>query len=218
MNFISVIKKRRSVRLFQKKKPDQETIKKIIEIGTYAPSACNIQGWRFIIVEKKHKKQQIVDQGGSINIKKAPLGILVLYDNRTKNTEYMDNVQSASAAIQNMLLTIEYLGLGACWTCHLPNKKHLRKIFNIPNTFSPIAYLIIGYKKNKPVKIKRKYKINEIISFDTFSSDIKIEEINQFKLELKKLLTKLYRLMPLSIKKRWLNQYLDKNFVKKFKN
>ena len=218
MDFISLIKTRRSIRLFQDKKIDRETAKKIIEMATYAPSACNIQGWRFIIVDKQDKKQEMVDYGGSINIKNAPLGILALYDNRTKNTEYRDDIQSAAAAIQNMLLTIHNLGLGACWICHLPSKKQLRKIFNIPSVISPIAYIAIGYKKNEPKEMVRKYNLNKIVSFNEFSSNIKIEEIKQSNLLIKKILTKIYLLMPVFIKRKWLNQYLNENFVKKFKN
>ncbi len=218
MDFISLLKTRRSVRLFHDKKIDRKTAKKIIKMATYAPSACNVQGWRFIVVDNQTKKQEIVDHGGSINIKNAPLGILVLYDNRTKNTEYKDNIQSAAAAIQNILLTIHHLGLGACWTCHLPSKKQLRKIFNIPSTMSPIAYITLGHKKNEPAEMPRKHGINEIVGFNEFSPNINIENIKQSNLLIKKILTKIYRLMPVFIKRKWLNQYLDKNFVKKFRN
>jgi len=187
-------------------------------MAIHAPSACNIQGWRFIIIDNQTKKQEIVDHGGSINIKNAPLGVLVLYDNRTKNTEYADDVQSAAAAIQNMLLIIHNLGLGACWTCHLPSKKRLRKIFNVPNVMSPIAYIAIGYKKSEPAEMPRKYNLDEIVGFNEFSPNINIQNTKQSNLLIKKILTKIYRLMPVSIKRKWLNQYLDKNFVKKFKN
>lgn len=218
MDFLSIIKTRRSIRSFQEKKIDRETIKKIIEIAIYAPSACNIQGWKFIVVDNDKIKQQVVDRGGSINIKRAPMGILVLYDNRTKNIEYADYVQSAAAAIQNLLLAAHYLGLGACWTCHLPPKKQVRKIFKIPNILSPIAYILVGYKKNESVAVPRKYGFDEIVSFNEFSQKISIEKISGLKLFIKKILMKIYYLMPLFIKKKWLNKYVDKKFVKKFEN
>lgn len=218
MDFFSLIKTRRSVRVFQEKKIEKETIKKIIEMATYAPSACNIQGWRFIIVNDQRKKEEIVNRGGSINIKKAPLGILVLYDNRTKNTEYSDHIQSASAAIQNLLLSVHYLGLGACWICHLPPQNQLRKLFKIPKTLSPIAYLTIGYKKKEPAAMPRKHDLNRIISYNTFFSDIPSENINPLKLFFLRTLMKIYFLIPDWLKKRWLNQYADKRFVRKFKN
>jgi len=218
MDFISVIKNRRSTRIFQEKEVDQETIKKIIEMATYAPSACNIQGWRFIIVNDPAKKQEIVDTGGSVNIIKAPIGILVLYDNRTKNIEYADDIQSASAAIQNMILAAHDLGLGACWVCHLPSKKQLRKIFKIPANLSPIAYITIGYRKNEPSNMPRKYNLDQLISLNEFSSKTPLENINFLKLLILRILMKIYFLIPNWIKKKWLNQYADKNLVKKFKN
>lgn len=218
MDFFSLIKTRRSVRIFQKKEVDQKTVRKIIEMATYAPSACNIQGWRFIVIDDQKKKEEIVNMGGSINIKKAPLGILVLYDNRTKNIQYADHIQSAAAAIQNLLLAVHYLGLDACWICHLPPKNQLRKIFKIPKTLSPIAYIMIGYKKNEPVIVPRKHNLNQIISFNSFSPNTPLENTSALKLFLLKILMKIYFLIPNWIKRKWLNQYLDKRFVKKFEN
>jgi len=218
MDFFSLIKTRRSIRIFQEKGVDRETVRKIIEMAAYAPSACNVQGWRFIIVNDQKKKEEIVNMGGSINIKKAPLGILVLYDNRTKNTEYADHIQSAAAAIQNLLLATHHLGLGACWICHLPPKNQLRKMFKIPKTLSPIAYVMVGYKKNEPVVVPRKCNFDKIISYNTFSSNTPLENISSLKLLLLKILMKIYFLIPGWFKRKWLNQYIDKRFVKKFKN
>ena len=218
MDFFSLIKTRRSIRVFQEKGVDQETVRKITEMAAYAPSACNVQGWRFVVVDDQKKKEEIVNMGGSINIKKAPLGILVLYDNRTKNTEYADHIQSAAAAIQNLLLAAHYLGLGACWICQLPPKKQLRKIFKIPKTLSPITYVMVGYKKNEPVAMPRKYNLDQIISYNTFSLNTPLENISSLKLLLLKILMKIYFLIPGWFKRKWLNQYIDKRFVKKFEN
>ena len=217
-DFISVIKNRRSVRIFQNKKVDREIIKKIIELATHAPSACNIQGWRFIIIEDDKLKKEIVDKGGTILIKNAPTGILVLYDNRTKNTEYMDHIQSAAATIQNLHLVAPLFGLNTCWVCHLPSKKQLKKMFKIPSYFSPIAYILIGYKKREPAKVPRKYKINNLISYNIFSSNIPIKKINGATLFTKKMLIKIYHLSPDFLRKKFLNKYIDKRFVKKFRN
>ena len=66
-------------------------------------------------------------------IMKAPLGILVLYRNDvSKNLyEYKDHIQSAGAAIENLLLKATELGLGTCWICKLPTQKKMHKLFNI---------------------------------------------------------------------------------------
>ncbi len=218
MDFFNLIKTRRSVRIFQDKEVDQESIKKIIEMATYAPSACNIQGWRFIIITDQKKKEEIVNLGGSVIIKSAPVGILVLYDNQTKNTQYSDDVQSASAAIQNLLLSAHSLGLGACWICHLPPKNQLRKLFQIPNSLSPVAYVILGHKKNEPGQVPRKYNLSQLISYNAFSSNVPLKNINFLKVFILRALMKTYFLIPKLIRKKWLNKFADKRFVKKFEN
>lgn len=216
LDFLNIINSRRSVRSFTGGAVDKDLISKLIEAATKAPSACNIQGWHFIVIDKDEIKQKLIDYGASIVIKNAPIGILVLYDSRTKNTEYQDHIQSAAAAIENILLTATYYNLGVCWICHLPPKRQLRKIFSIPNYYDPIAYILLGHRKNEPVAVPRKYKIQNLISYNEFKPDP--EHCRESNILLKKILIKLYHLTPLFLKRKFLNKYLDENFVKKFEN
>ena len=54
--------------------------------------------------------------------------------------------QSLGAAMQNLLLTVHALGLGACWFC-APGfcKETVRKVLGIPEAVEPEAFVIIGY-------------------------------------------------------------------------
>jgi len=47
MELENLIKTRRSIRNFTDQEVSLKLVKKIIELGTHAPSACNIQGWHF---------------------------------------------------------------------------------------------------------------------------------------------------------------------------
>lgn len=218
-NFTEIINSRRSVRNFTQQPVEKELINKILDFAIKAPSACNIQGWHFIVVDDEEIKQKLIDFGGSIVIGNAPVGILVLYDGRTKNTEFRDNIQSAAAAIENILLAATHYDLGSCWICHLPSKRQLRKIFSIPEHMDPIAYVLLGYKKFISVEVPRKYKSEEITSFNKYLRD---ESKNAVKVDkyifIQRLLMKIYYLTPLFIKKYFLNRFMDKKFVKKFKN
>ena len=91
---MKIIKERRSVRTFLDKEIPENYIKYIIEAGIWAPSACNMQDWRFIVIDDQNVKDEIYDSGGAIIIKSAPLCIAVCYDNRTDNIEYKDHIQS----------------------------------------------------------------------------------------------------------------------------
>lgn len=104
MNLFQAIKTCRSIRIYEDKPVPRETLEQPIELATYAPSNCNVQGLRFIIVDDQELKEQLTDMGASIPIHKASQGISILYDNRSTNTEYQDWLQSGTAATQNLLL------------------------------------------------------------------------------------------------------------------
>lgn len=58
MDVFTAIKKRRSIRAYSKEKITKEELEKLIDAMRWAPSAGNIQPWKFIIVsntEIKHK-------------------------------------------------------------------------------------------------------------------------------------------------------------------
>lgn len=218
MEFEEVIKKRRSIRKFKNQPVEKNLVEKLITAATLAPSACNTQGWKFIIVNNDELKKEIFDAGGSVLIKNSPLGILVLYDNRTLNLDYQDHIQSASAAIQNINLAATNIGLGTCWICHLPTPKKLRKILKMPAYYSPVAYILLGYPEIEPHNMPRKYDLRQVMSYNEFSPNWPKEKINIITLNIKRLLIKIYYFTPTFIKKIFLNRVLDKNFVKKFKN
>ena len=122
MDIITAIKTRRSVRKFKKDPVPMDLLKNIIEMATWAPSATNRQGWRFIIIDDSRIKQEIIDNGGAVIINNSPCGILVIYDENTRNFRYRDFIQSGAAAIQNLLLAAHNYGLGACWVCNCQPK------------------------------------------------------------------------------------------------
>lgn len=214
MELGQAIKERRSIRRFSKQSLAKGILEKIIEAGSYAPSHCDSQAWKFIFVDDDKIKEKIFAAGGSYIIKNAPYGILILYNTAlSDNLEYRDWIQSGSAAIQNMLLTIHGLGLGGCWVCHLPDKRILRKIFNIPQAYSPVAYIIFGYPQTQPLKMPRKYKVDEILAINKFNWP---KEKILFKIYFKRALKRIYFILPVFIKK--IIMPLTDKLVKKFYN
>ena len=65
MELIEVLTNRRSVRKFSNRRVHQDLIKDIIGLAVCAPSACNRQEWRFIVIESEEIKRNIFDFGGS---------------------------------------------------------------------------------------------------------------------------------------------------------
>ena len=181
MNINDAIKGRRSIRSFSNKKIPLSLIKEIIEAGTWAPSACDIQGWKFIVINDKKILEKFSYEGGASFVKNIPVGILVLYDNRTDNLEYKDYIQSASACIQNMLLKAYSCDLGTCWICNLPPKKRLRKLLSIPKYYDSIALVAIGYYDHLVRERNRKYDLDDLISYNKFNFKEKLKSKNRMR-------------------------------------
>ncbi|BBB89895.1 MAG TPA: nitroreductase family protein [Methylomusa anaerophila] len=172
MEFFDVINKRRSIRKFKPDPIHKENILKILNAANWAPSALNLQPWEFLVVsgEKKNKLGsnygKIVDNytkdwaeapdkafmprsefiqfaniyGG------APVIIIVLAETHDDPNYQKAFLESASAAMENMLLAATALGLGGCWmTGPLADEKYLRKVLSIPDDREVVAISPIGY-------------------------------------------------------------------------
>jgi len=213
MDIVQAIYGRKSIREFTSKDIDDEDLKKIILTGTHAPSACDRQGWRFIIIKSKKVKESIINIGATNLIRNSPVGILVLYNNMTDNLEYQDHIQSAAACIQNMLLIAHGMNIGSCWLCNLPEKKKLKKMLNIPFQYTPIAYIMLGYPKDDVVKKKRRYKYDEVAYKEKFQNKEKVNYSKRIFLVAKRFGRKVYHKIPF---KKSIKPIVDNLFEKKF--
>jgi nitroreductase len=165
LNTFEAILTRRSIRKYKDTPIPQEFFEKIIRAGMYAPSAMNLQPWDYIIFNTPESIQQCtvsVTHGENI-LKQSPAAILVCGDNKTEpNVDYV--IQNCSAAIQNMLLQIHEMGLGACWIAVYPLQEvilKLRSTFGIPDHILPVALISIGYPAEE-VTAEERYKKEKI--------------------------------------------------------
>ncbi|NYZ75922.1 nitroreductase family protein [Candidatus Micrarchaeota archaeon] len=177
-DFFAVVKGRRAVRKLKRKEVPLKLLVKVIEAGTWAPSAVNTQPWAFILVRDKELKKrvrEIYDEASSTSglykqdtefVENATL-IIVLSDTGNVLHQF-----STSAAVENMLLAATALGLGSVWMCRpLRVEKtlnELRELFKIPSNYEIIGIVALGYPDEKP-KPKERKPLKEILHFEKFS-------------------------------------------------
>lgn len=213
MTLDQVIEGRRSIRTYSDEMISSEVIQKIIHAGMWAPTACNKQDYRFIIIDDEEIFAQLDRVGTAHFVKNCKQAILVLYDNSTDNVDYHDDVLSAGAVIQNMLLKATELKVATCWVCNLPTKPKMRRIFGIPRHYDPIALVAIGYMTNEAKKMPRKKDVNEVI-YRNRIPDGGISEINMFRKKIRRVARFFYVRLPKT-------QFLKKisaGFERKFDN
>lgn len=151
MEIIDVIKTRRSVREFERKKVEIDKIEKILEAARWAPSAKNRQPWVFIVVQNEETIKQIASCTIYSFVGNAPLLIVVFLD-KSEMVDRTKDVQAIGASIQNMLLAVHALDLGAVWIGEiLARKEEVNKILDAPSYLELMAVVAVGY----PVERKR---------------------------------------------------------------
>lgn len=139
---------RRSIRKYTDQQVPEELIKQILAAGMNAPSAGNEQPWQFIVIRDKDTLKKAAGCSPYARAAaEAPAGILVCGDlSLEKYPGYW--VQDCSAAVENMLIEINSLGLGSVWLGVHPmpeREEYLRKFFSLPAKIIPFALLPVGY-------------------------------------------------------------------------
>lgn len=175
MEVNEAIAKRRSIRKYKDKEVDEILIRKIIDAARLAPSAKNRQPWLFKITTKEEKNkiadimikydQANVSISSSISftanvIKEAKELIIVLYK-MDKNWKDYD-LLSIGAAIENMILEAENIGLSTLWIGDtIFVNKEICKELDI-NKYDIVSAVAVGYKNQDPKPRPRK-TIDEIL-------------------------------------------------------
>jgi len=145
----AVIHSRKSVRSFTGAPVDKNDLDNIIKAGMAAPTAVNMQPWSFIVITDRKKMDTLAE--GLPHAKmlfKAGAAIIICTEadkayNKSRDTAIID----ASLAGENILLSIEALGLGGVWTAAFPYEdrmKLVRSVLNIPQEVIPLNVIPVG--------------------------------------------------------------------------
>ena len=175
MDALWALKSRRSCRSYLQKPVEFDKITAILEAGHYAPSAGNLQDWKFIIVTKKGLRESIAEHCmEQYWMAQAPVMIVVCSNEERTEMHYglrgkrLYSIQSNAAAIENMLLAAQALGLGSCWVGAF-EEEHLTSSLGIPETARPQAVITLGYPAEKP-EGKDLANLDSIVYFNGFGS------------------------------------------------
>lgn len=151
MEFSEVIAKRRSVRHFNNKlEVSDADIRALLEAGVAAPTAGNIQPWRFTVVRSLAARERLAEALRQRWATAAPVVIVMAVDPRPCAARYGDRgeflyaIQDTAAAVENILLTAVDRGLASCWIGAF-DEKAVRESLGMPEPLTPVAILPVGY-------------------------------------------------------------------------
>lgn len=172
MNLIELMKERYSVRIFDKKNVEDEKINMILEAARLAPTACNFQPQKILVIKSKESLQKM--KLCTPYTFDAPLIMLICFDKNISWKRKIDNVDmggvDASIVATHMMLEISNLGLGSTWVGQFDSEK-LREAYSLPDNYIPIVILPIGYpgKTSKPhSNHNKRFSIEKTVSYNSF--------------------------------------------------
>jgi nitroreductase len=140
---------RRSIRKFQDKPVEKETLLELARLGAAGPTATNRCPWVFVIVDEAEGMEKLrhATMFGKFN---APASIIVCGNMKKTLPLYAKDywIQDCSAAMENILLGAVDIGLGAVWLGVTPIKQavgKMSKALNLPDHIVPLGVAYIGY-------------------------------------------------------------------------
>ena len=178
MDFLRLVMSRQSDRAYDKEHSvEPEKLERILEAARLAPSACNAQPWKFVVVTDRELSRKVGKAAAGLGMNKfakdAPVHILIVEESANITSLLGGKVKDkhfplidVGIAASHIVLAAESEGLGSCilgWF----DEKEIKQLTGIPASKRLLLDIIVGF----PLKEKRKKirKVKEkVISYNGY--------------------------------------------------
>jgi nitroreductase len=177
--FLELIKSRQSDRKYSNRQIEQDKLERIIEAGRMAPSACNAQPWKFIVVTDRELNDQLSIAasakllGMNSFVSQAPILLVIVREQPNftskvggtiKNKDY--SLMDIGIAAENICLQAKAEGIGSCMLGWFDEGK-VRKILGIPRSKRVELIITLGYSVSDQREKRRKTQ-EDTVSFNKY--------------------------------------------------
>ncbi|MDR1545366.1 MAG: nitroreductase family protein [Deltaproteobacteria bacterium] len=174
-DFLELAARRQSCRVFSDLPVEHEKLVKCVEAARLAPSACNSQPWKFVVVEKPELVTEVAkctnQLGINANLSKAKAFVVILEDHAklmSKLAALVDSQTHAKGdlggAALSLCLEAESLGLGACMV-GLFDRPKLSELLDLPADQRYFLVVAVGYPATPKVRNKDRKPLEDIVRF-----------------------------------------------------
>ena len=173
MKVMETIAERRSIRSFSGQPVEEEKLLRVLEAGRLAPSARNMQDWKFVVVKDPGLRRRLAEAARNQEfVGQAPVVIVACgtsdYVMTCGQLTYPIDV---AIAVDHMTLAAVEEDLGTCWIGAF-NEDKVKEILGVPEDVRVVALLPLGYPaetaknaKDMPMHKPRK-PLDEIVVYD----------------------------------------------------
>jgi len=161
MDFMEVLRKRRSIRKYKPDTVPDELLEKVLEAARLSPSGKNMQPYHFVVVKDTETKMKIDPKAAH-----APTIIVGLVDPTKGRCSIPDGI----LAFEHIILGAVNAGLGSCWKGtylgHMQeHEQQIKEALNVPEHIAVVAYTPIGYPDEAP-DMRSKKPLSEIVHYN----------------------------------------------------
>jgi len=172
MDFEALITNRYSVRKFKPEPLPQEVVDRILAAGHKAPTGCNYQPQRILVLNTEESILKLRECTRShFN---APTAMLICHNREESWKRPYDGALSsqvdAAIVTTHMMLAAFNAGIGSCWVMHF-NPSAMKEAFRIPEAVEPIALLMLGYPAEDAEPLNLHFQarpLEEVVRYDHF--------------------------------------------------
>jgi nitroreductase len=178
-----ILRGRRSIRRYLPTPVEPEKLRACLEAARTAPSANNVQPWRFLVVDEPALKDRLAAAAfsgiyaGSKFAAKAPVILVLLARPGNAAVRLGSKIQGVpfylldiGIAGEHVVLQAEELGLATCWMGWFDYRK-ARKVLGISGAFKLVAMMPLGYAETRPVREPPRKSFEEIVAFNRVPLD-----------------------------------------------
>ena len=178
MALIDIIKQRKSVRKYLQRPIPRDIIEKCVEAARLAPSADNVQPWRFIVIDDPEykrifcrevlrgvfKRTRFIEKAPVIVVLAAKTSLLV---HRIGKRVVKTDVQLIDMGIagEHLVLQAQEFGIGTCWV-NMFNPKSARKFLKLSPGYRVVSLIAMGYPAEGGTKNRRDLSLDAIMFFN----------------------------------------------------
>lgn len=175
---LELIKSRQSDRAYDATRlVEQEKLDYILEAARLAPSACNAQPWKLIVVNDPELKKQtasaISDMGVNHYAYQAPVHIVIVEEEANFSSKVGGIVKrkhfppyDLGIITAHIVLAAQEQGLGSCIIGWFDEKK-IAKLLEIPSSKRPVLVITLGYS-TQALRDKKRKDMDKVVSYNRY--------------------------------------------------
>ena len=164
MDVMDAIRQRYSVRKFKSYELEDSKLDRVMEAARLAPSARNLQEWRFVVVRDEQMRHALSEAAnGQQFVAQAPVVIVACAITSEHVMSCGLHCYPIDVSIAMAYITLQAVeeGLGTCWIGAF-NPEKVRDLLGIPNDVIVVGLLPIGYPDGEAPP-KKRLSLGEIV-------------------------------------------------------